>query len=350
MGKNQTANTQIKEMAMRLGLSVTTVSVVLSGRGDDIRIAKNTQKRILDLAKEMNYQPNIYARRLRKAAMEEPPVIITVFWRVDNLNTRLGKFLSGLYEAIQKRNRRVEIVVQPYEAGDFARYTDMLNSFRCSGAMISGLTEEEQVQLEQGSFDIPIILIGRSSDFFHCVQVDDYRAGMECSYLLKNTDTKSAAFIGFQKAGQPEHLMEQGFLQGCSDLGIGIHTSWNLRLKKSSYENGYAAAKQLLQKMQLPTAWMVMDNCLSSGMLAACRDLQIHIPKDLKLIFLEDSEVLRYNEPALSALDVPAMEMAEQALDILLKVNESKSMIPEKRELLPRYHIRESCGAVQTDK
>lgn len=344
MGENQSSKAQIKEMAARLKLSPTTVSVVLNGRGDSIRIAKKTQKRIMDLAKEMNYQPNIYARRLRKAAMETTPMIITVFWRVDNLNSRLGKFLSGLYSAINKKNCCVEIVIQPYEAGCFERYIEMLNNFRCSGVMIAGLTENEQKALEERDFDIPVILIGRTSSKFHCVLVDNFRAGKKCSSLLKDTHTKSAAFIGFQKGGQPEHLMMDGFLQGCNSLGIQTKDEWNLSLEKSNFEVGYGAATQLFQQMVLPAAWMIMDNRLSSGILEACKEYGIKVPQDLKLIFLEESEILKYNKPALSSLDVPVTDMAERALDILLLVNENNIKIPIKRELLPTYHIRESSG------
>lgn len=344
MGENQSSKAQIKEMAAMLGLSPTTVSVVLNGRGDGVRIAKKTQKKIQDLAKEMNYQPNIYARRLRKAATEKAPMIITVFWREDNLNSRLGRFLSGLYEAINKKNCRVEIVIQPYEAGDFQRYIEMINSFRCSSVMISGLTEAEQIALEEMEFDIPVILIGRSSEKFHSVLVDNYRAGVKCSTLLEDTDTKSAAFIGFMRAGQPEHLMKEGFLQGCQRLGIQNKEEWNLKLEKSHYEIGYRAACQLFQKVIFPAAWMIMDNRLSSGILAACKDKDICVPRDLRLIFLEESEMLKYNKPSLSSLDVPIRDMAEKALDILLLVNENKIDIPIKRELLPTYHIRESSG------
>ncbi|HKM35703.1 MAG TPA: LacI family DNA-binding transcriptional regulator [Lachnospiraceae bacterium] len=344
MGENPSTKAQIKEMAASLGLSPTTVSVVLNGRGDGVRIAKETQKKIQELAKEMNYQPNIYARRLRKAATETAPMIITIFWRVDNLNSRLGRFLSGLYEAINKRSCQVEIVIQPYEAGSFHRYIEMLNSFRCSGVMISGLTEMEQTALEERDFDIPVILIGRNSAKFHCVLMDNYRAGKKCSSLLETTHTRTAAFIGFQKGGQPEHHMEDGFLQGCQSLGIQIKEEWNLRLEKSNFEIGYQAAVQLFGQMALPAAWMIMDNRLSSGILAACKDHSIKIPQDLKLVFLEESEMLKYNKPALSSLDVPVRDMAEKALDILLLVNENKINIPIKRELLPTYHIRESSG------
>ena len=84
MGKKQASKMQIKNIADKLGLSVSTVSVVLNGRGDQVRISKETQKKVLNAAKEINYQPNIYARRLRQAANEEAPYVL------DRKSTRLN--------------------------------------------------------------------------------------------------------------------------------------------------------------------------------------------------------------------------------------------------------------------
>lgn len=50
MGKKQASKMQIKNIADKLGLSVSTVSVVLNGRGDQVRISKETQKKVLNAA------------------------------------------------------------------------------------------------------------------------------------------------------------------------------------------------------------------------------------------------------------------------------------------------------------
>ena len=55
MDKKQASKMQIKDIADKLGLSVSTVSVVLNGRGDQVRISKETQKKVLNAAKEINY-------------------------------------------------------------------------------------------------------------------------------------------------------------------------------------------------------------------------------------------------------------------------------------------------------
>ena len=54
---------RIKELAEALGLSQGTISIVLNGRGDEMRISKATQKKVLEGAKEMGYEPTVRSRR-----------------------------------------------------------------------------------------------------------------------------------------------------------------------------------------------------------------------------------------------------------------------------------------------
>lgn len=54
----------LKDIASRLNLSITTVSWVLSGKGDEKNISKKTQERIIRCAEEISYQPNLIARSL----------------------------------------------------------------------------------------------------------------------------------------------------------------------------------------------------------------------------------------------------------------------------------------------
>ena len=204
MGKKQASKMQIKNIADKLGLSVSTVSVVLNGRGDQVRISKETQKKVLNAAKEINYQPNIYARRLRQAANEEAPYVLALFWRRDNLNSRLGRFLEGIFQTIDLKELKIELVVQAYEPGNFMTYMDMLSSNRFSGAMICGLNEEEQKALEEREITIPIVFIGRDSQIYHSVLMDSYRTGEECAACMNLSGVKSAAFLGFEKTGRAE--------------------------------------------------------------------------------------------------------------------------------------------------
>lgn len=343
MEEKKTSATQLKEIAERLGVSLSTVSVVLSGRGDQVRISKETQKKVQDMARELNYRPNIYARRLRHAE-EEIPYVVAVFWRADNLNSRIGRFIRGLYDAAEKKNCRVEMVIQPYKPGELMSYGDMLSGNRISGAIICGLSPEEQEELEKQEYSIPIVLIERDSAKFHCIAMDTYRAGEQCAVYMAAPEVKTAAFIGFDSNSRSERKMEAGFIFGCRSRNIKVKEDWNVYLRGNGYENGYAAAGKVLDRIELPSAWLAADSRLAGGIVDCCQDRNIRIPEDVRLIFFEESGILKYHKPPLSAVDIPSMEMAETALDIILLACTRQIDIPIRREHEPLYFIRESSG------
>lgn len=344
MTKQTSVKNQIKAIAQKLELSTSTVSAVLGGRADTIRISKETQKRVRDMAREMNYQPNIYARRLRQAASEETPYVIVIFWRQDNLNSRIGRFISGLKNAIDKKGYKVELMVQPYKPGEIMNHVETLSSNRVSGAIISGLLEEEQEALEKEDYSIPIVLIGRDSSKFHSITMDNFKAGETCIATMKGPKVKTGAVIGFTKGGRSERMLEAGFMLGCREREIEVKEEWNLYIDSSSHDAGYKSCELLLSRVNLPSAWLVADYRLAGGIMDCLDDKKIRVPEDVRLIFFEESDILKYNKPPLSSMDVPSMEMAEKALEILILTWKQNVEIPLRMEVQPLYAIRESSG------
>lgn len=102
---------RIKELAEALGLSQGTISIVLNGRGDEMRISKATQKKVLEGAKEMGYEPAVRSRRrqgrprlvrLEQQGLER--VLCLVFDAVnelgDHVELRLYMEVMGRYSNI----------------------------------------------------------------------------------------------------------------------------------------------------------------------------------------------------------------------------------------------------------
>src|SRR5690606_15190628 len=58
-------NISLKDIASKAGVSTALVSYVLNGKAQESRVRKKTAERILQVAKEMNYQPNLIAKSLR---------------------------------------------------------------------------------------------------------------------------------------------------------------------------------------------------------------------------------------------------------------------------------------------
>lgn len=344
MKKNESDKVQIKEIAEKLKLSTSTVSAVLGGRAEKIRISKETQKRVWDLARELNYQPNIYARRLRHAAEEENSFVFAVFWRDDNLNIRLGRFIQGIQTVIKEQNRRVEMIVQPYKPGHLEEYGYMLTSNHIRGAIMFGLLDEDLTYLEAHAYSIPIVLVGRDSAKFHCVTMDSFKAGEQALYYMQDEKLKSAGVISFIYGGRSEQMMVTGFLEGCHKLGILVNENALLKIDRSSFENGYHAMEQIADSLVLPAAIFVADFRLSGGIIRYCQDHNLRVPEDIRMFYFEESSILKYHRPSLSTVDVPIETMAEHAIQSLLEASDKQLSLPIRREIQPVYHIRESAG------
>ena len=90
----------IKDVAAAAGVSPTTVSLVMNGRGEQHRIPADTIARIQNAMRELGYQPNLSARRLRSSAERKP--VIAFFWPLDYRANMLGHFLSLIQTALHE--------------------------------------------------------------------------------------------------------------------------------------------------------------------------------------------------------------------------------------------------------
>lgn len=95
----------IKDVAAAAGVSPTTVSLVMNGRGEQHRIPPETIIRIQNAMRELGYQPNLSARRLRTSAERRP--VVAFFWPLDYRANMLGYFLSLIQKALREKKLRL---------------------------------------------------------------------------------------------------------------------------------------------------------------------------------------------------------------------------------------------------
>lgn len=342
--KKDTTTVQMKQIAERLGVSSGTVSIVLNGRGDQMRISKATQKRIQDMAKELNYQPNIYARRLRKSAQEEAPYIIAVFWREEYLDDLLARFLKGLYQTIKQQQLNIELVLQPYDFGKLKRYKNSINSNHFNGAIIGGISNDDQLFLEHDEFDIPIVLIGRSTKKYNSVLIDYYEAGKSCANLFFVRKHKTVGLVGMSTKGKSVQLIELAFKETCKEKDLHFDPNYIAYCEERNFACGYDSAMKLLSNKIKPTAIFVMDVRNAGGVVKACKMAGLNIPKDVEILVFGDNEFFGYSDPTISTIQQPMEQFAESSLNMILVSIKSKVDIPMIQELTPIYNFRESCG------
>lgn len=130
----------IKEIAQYTGFSASTVSIVLSGKSNARKIPETTQQIVLKAAKELNYRPNVSARRLRNAEFARR-FIIAVFWSNDFLAPMITRFLKGIEEELERSGREVETIVRPYVSGNLHQAASLMEIQMFNAAIICNASE-----------------------------------------------------------------------------------------------------------------------------------------------------------------------------------------------------------------
>ena len=114
----------VKDIAERVGVSATTVSIVINGKSAERGITQATQDKIYQAMKDLGYQPNLSARRLR--AGDNEPAIVAFFWPSDFRLSILASFLNAYSKRIQETGFNCELVVQTYENDALEKYSASL--------------------------------------------------------------------------------------------------------------------------------------------------------------------------------------------------------------------------------
>lgn len=344
MTAKRQGSVQIKQIAEALGISAGTVSIVLNGRGDAMRISKETQKRVRDMAKEMNYQPNIYARRLRGAAHEKAGRVIAVLWNSAYSDLMMGQFFRGLHEYQKKHDCKMEFYVQMFENDKLNEMQELLTPLRFSAAIVCGISDRDSEFLNNTQFDLPILVLFRSEERYHCIYGDDYAVGSSIARLLSGHGHKKVGLIACSRKGRSGSMRIMGFLEACEQDGIQVKPQWHIEKQERNCGAGYAAMQEILQQEERPTAIFSASNEQAFGIVLACREAEIRIPEDMELIVYGDNDAFAYFSPPISAVYLSLEKMAEASAELLEMVMNHAIIMPMARLMQAEYVFRDSCA------
>jgi LacI family transcriptional regulator len=334
----------IKEIAEKTKLSIGTVSIVLNGRGDEMRISKKTQQRVLEAAQGLGYLPNISARRLRQAGVRNIPSIVS-FWPSDLAPELLGRFFTGAQSPILEQEYAFEMTIQPYKRGQVERIKEMCDRGIYHGAIITGISAEEQRYLESNPCSVPAVLFNRESGVYSCVYADSYEIGRKVAELFANRGHRKVGVI------VPEHLVNsennlrfRGFVEACGEYGLELEDR-HIQVAPMSMEGGNSAARRIVEGGgKLPTAVFFPLGIMAVGALPVFHRASIRIPDDLEIVTYGDHEAEKYSVPSLTTVKLPVEEMAAACIRLVMDLIQNQTVKPKSLVFETPFIFRESCG------
>lgn len=216
------SKTSIKSIAELMNLSPGTVSIVLNGRGDELRISKSTQERIMDAARNLGYQPNVHARRLRQKTKDKPAAIIGVLWSTQYSSDVLVRFFDGIQHAILEDNVNIEVVYKPYPYSGIDRIADVFQTNPFNGVIVFGASDQDVEYVKSVTTSMPIIFFNRMNDRYSSVCVDDFKTGAKVAELFHARGHRDVGVVESTLELRHHAQRKYGFVSTCEALGLRI--------------------------------------------------------------------------------------------------------------------------------
>ena len=331
------------DVARLAGVSRATVSYVLNGVTDGrVPISIETRQRVLDAIEELGYEPDARAQALRSGSTKTIALIIP-----DLQNPHFCEYATGIEEAA--RAAGYHLLLSSTTMNDeyaVAIFKDLARR-RFDGLIIASSfileSKDAQATLEQvRKQGLPIVEMDENYGV-DSVSADYRDATREVmSYLLALGHRRIGLVygVGNHELGQ-DRL--QPYLESLTAANIPIEKNLIMECGPA-IEDGYQAAKRLLELEARPTAIIAINDLLAMGALRAAADLKLQVPNDLSLVGYDNIPMADFLIPRLTTVTKDAYTLGLQAFEMLLARIQNPDLPRQVIQHPARLIIRESTG------
>jgi len=337
----------LKEIADQVGVSISTVSRVVNTRNPHAA-SSELQQAIWECVRKNAYVPRANAKRTitqdGTSTGEKSPVrfIACIFAR-NNTSVSDNTYFTGLAKCFEKTSLSLHYSAQNFftaiELNE--RNLETMASQHLDGVVIIGRHDLELIERIHKVVPHMIYagLARPAADNYDSVTCDRFRIGaVAADYLLK-LGHKRIAYIGEAE----NEITYDGFIDTLEKNGCCPQDTYRINLF-ASMENGYLGMKKLLEQKNRPTAIFCMNDYVAMGALRAAHECNVHCPKEISILGVDDIESSNYTTPKLTTIHTPMEELGTIAAKILIDRIEGGHTIPLKISLPFSLVERESCS------
>jgi LacI family transcriptional regulator len=315
----------IRSVADAAGVSMSTVSNVLSGRHE--QMAPETRERVLGAIERLNYQPNHVARSLVTRKTATIGLIMS-----EVTNSLYPPVTVGAEEACREAGYGLLLANAEDAAGEQravalmrAKQVDALIVFAVS--LLDADSEDLYAAQATGT---PVVAINRAlpaDSPLSAVWFDHRAGGRQATQHLLALGHRRIAHI----AGPANRLTgvqrRQGYEEALLEAGIAPDPSLIATAEDYSFASGERLMARLWQER--PTAVFVAGDAMALGAIRALSRLSVRVPEDCSLAAFGNPDFVRYATPAITTVDLPVSTAGRVAVDLALK----RMRFPEEKEV-----------------
>ena len=332
---------KLKDVAKLAGVSEATASMAMNNR---IGINKETQKRVLEAAKRLNYVPSDVARGLTNKNTKNIGLVVT-----DIENPFFGSLTKYMdfYARGADYSLLLSISDENPEKEDKIIYN--LVSKRVDGIVIvpTSIPRDKVPYLDVlKDHHIPYIY---STSFYpgnesNCVYTDYEKGSYQLTkYLVELGHRNIFILISEHAEIAFTALRVNGYKRALAEAGIEMNEEAIQRCKRTDFNSGYVTTKRILREKK-PSTIIAINDLLALGAKQAALEAGLSIPADISIAGYDDLLYSNLSDIPLTTVRQNIQEICKTTMEILISRIEKKTYFEFNRIIEPELIIRKSTG------
>ncbi len=317
----------IKELAKKLGLSITTVSRALGGYSD---VSEKTRERVKKFANKYKYSPNPYASTLASGKAKTVGYVLPIYGtNTSTLNQgNFFQFISGMSEELLSESIQLQILFAKNEEEELKAYKKLITEHKIENIVLQNLkTKDRRIEI-LNKYKINYVAWGKTKDKSNYSWVDldnDKAIEVIINYLIKKNHTH-IAYINISEKYNFANERKSSFLKNLKLNKINFNPNYYASVKLEEPEKSFEIIKKMLMKNKKISAIICSTEFSALSAIKACNYLNYKIGKDISIITFDGALVRDLSSPPITAVSFPVKELGKRAINILLNKNKNKNL------------------------
>ncbi len=337
-----------KDLATRLGVSGTLVSLVLNNKADQQGIRKETQEKVLSLAKQMGYFESLNERH-EISAVEEKPGILGML--VPSLNDpfviQIAPYLQKAFSSIG-----VGFSIITRESDD-VRYDRLVGAFKkfYSGLILLGEAADESTIRTLRATDYPFILLERQvrSQRLNTVTTDSCAGANLVINHIDKMGYRNILIVADKKSFNQDSPDIQDLVDAIAQKpAMNKPVIIGMDNQISGEEINPVQFDKFLRPPYRADVMIIMTASLVYPIMKFLKNKKVRIPQDIALISMEDGVGFDLMYSPVTSLRKPLANLSVKVVNMIWSEvkNAGKGKFKRQVNIIPELVIRNSCGTI----
>jgi LacI family transcriptional regulator len=318
-----TKPTRIDDVAKRAGVSVTTVSRVISNSSHSVN--RETAERIQEAIRELDFTPSRIARAMKNDRAGIVGALVS-----DNTDPYFATIVHGVHSVAQQYGAITIICNTLRDPQTLLNYIHILDQYNADGIVLAGseMIDPDQVEKMHAAIESyrsrggRVIALSETTLNLPRISVDNYRASHDMTSYLLSLGHRRIGFVRGPARVRSTLLCEHGFVDTISSASGNLDPSY-LVDGDFTFESGLRAVEHFLSLPEPPTAIFAPNDITALGCVAGATQRGLHIPDDLSIAGMNDIQAALYSCPQLTTINFPMNEMGMQAVHAIYRTDDN---------------------------